>query len=220
MNKMQLRRVALAVAGVAFAASSAFAQMGTSNSAPGNGTGVGGPGGVTAPRAASGTHAGDRVARADAGFLKQAAQNGHMEIEGSKLALEKATDPQVKQFAQQMIDDHTKMHGELTTLAGTKGVELPKEPSIAQRAALKLLSTADGGNFDRRYADVVGVKAHEDTLKMFQKAAREAKDPQVKALAEKSVPALDHHLKMARDLRDHTRATKKQAEAAKERNGK
>src|SRR5690606_34856418 len=121
-----------------------------------------------------------KLSRADAGFLKQAAQNGHAEIEGSKLALSKGTHPQVKAFAQMMVDDHAKADSALKTLAASKGVDVPAEPSLAQKAKLKLLSTRDGANFDHHYAESIGVAAHEDTVRLFKKAAAEAEDADVK----------------------------------------
>jgi putative membrane protein len=47
----------------------------------------------------------------------------------------------------------------------------------------------------------MGVSAHEDALRLFQKAARDAKDPDVKAFAAKALPTLAHHLQMAHDLK-------------------
>jgi|GEM_PF-643459 len=151
--------------------------------------------------AASAASAATKLRPADANFLKQAAEAGLMEVEAGKLAANKGVNTQVKGFAQQMVDDHTRMHAELRTLAGSKGVRLPIEPSLMQRGRLKLLSAADGGSFDRKFADAVGIKAHEGALKLFQKAATGASDPEVKAFAEKGVPALQHHLEMARELK-------------------
>lgn len=150
----------------------------------------------------------DRVARADAAFIKQAAQNGHAEVESSKLALTKASNAQVKTFAQQMVDDHTKANNELATLARSKGIEVPTEPSLAQKAKMKVLSVRDGDSFDRHYADAMGVKAHEDTIKLFRKASAEASDPDIKAFAIKTLPTLEHHLQMAKDLKAMTDKTK------------
>lgn len=154
--------------------------------------------------AASAKAEGGKLARADVAFLKQAAQNGLAEVEGSKLALTKAQNTQVKAFAQQMVDDHGKANEELKTLASAKGVDLPTEPSIAQKAKMKSLHTADGADFDRRYADSLGVAAHEDTVKLFQKASIGAADPQVKAFATKTLPTLQHHLQMAKDMKAAT----------------
>jgi putative membrane protein len=141
-----------------------------------------------------------QLARADRGFLEQAAQNGHAEIEASRLAVQKSGDPQVKRFAQTMIDEHTRMGQELQALARSKGMDVPQEPSMMQKARLKLLSTSDGDDFTRRYVDSFGLEAHRDTIKLFQEAARDAQDPEVKAFASRGMPALQRHLTMAGEL--------------------
>lgn len=141
------------------------------------------------------------LARGDATFLKDAARAGLTEIEGSKLAVSKATSPQVKAFADQMVTDHTKVAEQVKALAAAKNVELPTEPSVMQKAQLKLVDAAKGASFDERYASRIGVAAHEDTVKLFRKASTEAKDPEVKSLAAQTLPALEHHLKMAQDLK-------------------
>ncbi len=69
-----------------------------------------------------------------------------------------------------------------------------------QRGKLKMLSGADGEKFDKRYAEDFGVKAHEDTVKLFKNAAANAKDADVKAFAQKTLPKLEEHLAMARTM--------------------
>lgn len=165
--------------------------------------------GTTDTPAAAEANRAPKMARSDENFMKQAAQNGMAEVQSSQLALTKATDPKVKAFAQKMVDDHTKANDELKALAASKGIELPKEPSIAQKARMKLLDTADGANFDRRYAENMGVEAHEETLKMFRKASQGARDADIKALATKMVPALEQHLQMAQALHGEMKAQKK-----------
>jgi putative membrane protein len=141
-----------------------------------------------------------KLAREDRDFLEKAAHAGHTEVEGSKLALTKATSPEVKEFAQQMVDDHTKAADELKRLAEAKGVNLPTEPALAQKAKLKVLSARSGDGFDRDYAEEVGVKAHGDTVRLFQKAAQGAQDADVKSFAQKTLPTLQRHLQMAQAL--------------------
>jgi len=149
----------------------------------------------------------DALSHSDASFLKDAAEAGMYEVEGSKIALQKATDPQVKAFAQQMIDDHTKAGQEVAALASQKGVKLPDSPSMAQKAKLKTLEHWTQSGFDHHYADGVGVSAHKDAVKAFTKASTEAKDADVKALAAKTLPTLQHHLEMAQQLADATKKT-------------
>lgn len=148
------------------------------------------------------------LARGDKNFLEAAAHAGHTEVEGSKLAQTKAASGDVKSFADTMVKDHTKVGEELDQLAASKNVKVPKEPSITQKAKLKILGAYNGANFDKHYAKEIGVSAHEDTVKLFQKAVKEAKDPDVKAFAEKTLPGLEHHLEMARKLASTTGAEK------------
>lgn len=139
-------------------------------------------------------------ARSDAAFLKQAAQNGAAEIEASKLAQSKAQRPEVKAFADAMVADHTKVDQELKQLAASKKVELPNGPSVKQKAELKMIDAGDDAKFDDRYAKAFGVKAHEQTIKLFEEAAANATDGDVKAFAQKTLPALQHHLQMAKGI--------------------
>jgi putative membrane protein len=144
----------------------------------------------------------ERLAGADLRFLKQAARNGHAEVEAGKLAQSKATNAEVKTFAQHMIDEHTQFADELTKLAASKGVELPTGPSIPQRAKLKMLAAVSGSRFDRKFADQFGVKAHEETVELFRNATEKAKDPDVKAFAQKTLTGLERHLAMAKTMQD------------------
>jgi putative membrane protein len=142
----------------------------------------------------------DVMPYADSSFLKDVAQANHTEIEAAKLAQTKATSSDIKSFAKQMADDHMKAQEELQKLADTKGVKLPDGPSLMQKARLKLLESGDAAKFDQRYAENFGVKAHDDTVKMFEKEAAQAKDSDVKAFAEKMLPTLKHHQSMASTL--------------------
>jgi putative membrane protein len=142
-----------------------------------------------------------KPSKSDVAFLKQAAENGHAEVESGKLALQKAADDaQVRRFAQMMVDDHQKSGEELKALATSKGVEVPAEPSMAQRARIKMLSTADGADFSRRYIEGMGVEAHKETIELFQKAAKGADSADVKAFATKTLPTLQKHMAMAQEL--------------------
>ena len=140
------------------------------------------------------------VSMSDKRFMKNAAQAGMFEIEGSKLALSKAKSPEIKSFAENMIKDHTKASDELKALAAKKGVELPDKPSFLQRTSLKLMGTHDGAKFDESYAETIGVDAHESVIEDFTEAAKDADDADVKAFAGKTLPGLKQHYEMAKML--------------------
>ena len=148
--------------------------------------------------------AADRLSRADKAFLAVAAQSGQAEVEAGRLAGRRAADGGVKAFAAKMVEDHAKVGSELQQLAGTKGVKLPDKPSLVQRASVRSLGTLEGRKFDEYYSRDWGVKAHENTILAFRSAIDKAEDADVKAFAQKTLPALEQHLEMARALKRET----------------
>ncbi len=143
-----------------------------------------------------------KLAHADSAFIKDAAEAGNFEVEESQLALSRTSNAQVKSFAQQMVDDHTKAGQELAGLAQSKGVKVSDKPSMAQRAKIDLLKTHKDG-FDKNYAESQA-NAHDSVVKMFRKEASEGKDADVKAWAAKTLPTLEHHQQMAQELKTAT----------------
>lgn len=150
--------------------------------------------------------AADSLSHGDASFLKDAEQAGLFEIQAGKIALDKGQDPQVKTFAQQMIDDHTKANQDIETLAGQKGVKLPTAPSLSQKAKLTTLQHWTQSGFDHHYADDQ-LSAHKDAVKLATKNSTGAKDADVKGLATKMLPTLQHHQDMAQQLADATKSS-------------
>jgi putative membrane protein len=160
--------------------------------------------------ASFGAHAADaKLSHQDQSFLKDAAEGGNAEVEASKVALAQSGSGDVKTFAQQMVDDHGKAGGELKGLADQKGVKVSDTPSTVKKAEIKVLSERKGSSFDQHYADSIGVKAHQDTIKLFQKEVDKGSDPDVKAWAQKTLPALQHHLELAQQLKAKTDAEPK-----------
>lgn len=140
------------------------------------------------------------LAERDRAFLEQAAQNGHAEVSAAHLALTKARHPQVREFAQRMLDDHTRVGQELETLATSRSFATPKEPSVRQKSKEMVIATVGDDSFDRRYLNQMGIEAHESAVALFEKAGRESRDPEVKAFVSKHLPGLRQHLQAARDL--------------------
>jgi len=150
-----------------------------------------------------------KLSHQDKSFLKDAAEGGNAEVSGSQVALAQSSSADVKTFAQMMVDDHGKAGAELKGLAGQKGVKVSDTPSIAKKTEIKLLSERKGSSFDQHYADSIGVKAHEDTIKLFQKEVDKGSDADVKAWASKTLPTLQHHLEAAQALKAKTDAEPK-----------
>lgn len=143
----------------------------------------------------------------DQKFVTEAASGSLFEIEAGKLAVQKASKPEVKEFGQTMIDDHSKASQELKTLAASKNIQLPEQMSQKHRQDLEKLSKYSGADFDKNYMEMM-VKDHKKDVSEFRKQANDGKDPDLRAWASKKVAALEEHLTMAQDM---TRATETKA---------
>jgi Predicted outer membrane protein len=142
------------------------------------------------------------LSRGDQKFLKKAAENGMLEIQASQLAAQKAQHPEVKKFAEMMIKDHTEADKELKALAQSKGVELPTELKGGKKRQLNKLNDLEGPKFDEEYADEIAVDAHKEAVDLFEDAADDAEDADVKAFAAKLLPALKQHLELGERLEE------------------
>ena len=136
----------------------------------------------------------------DAAFLRQAVQQGLAEVAASKMALVKSRSPAVKSFADAVLADHARLHEQLQTLAAEADVELPAGLTLRQRLELRVLRDGADDKFDQRFADAFGVKAYERTVRLFEGAATDAKDPDVQAFAESALARLRERLDAAKDL--------------------
>lgn len=132
---------------------------------------------------------------------------GMLEVEASKLALERATTPAVKQFAQQMVDDHTRANEELKGLASQKNISLPVRLSDKSQKKLNDLREKSGKDFEDAYTDCM-VKDHKEAVDKFKKQAEKGDDAELKSWAAGKVAALEHHL-------DRAKATEKTVDEIK-----
>jgi putative membrane protein len=136
----------------------------------------------------------------DSKFFEKAASADMLEIESGRLAAQKATDPQLREFGQKMATDHAQAIAKLRALAARKGVALPAAMSDDQQKKLaKLREEKAGGHFDARFRDLM-VDSHEDAVSLFEETAKDSKDPDVKAFAAKMLPTLQQHEAAAKAL--------------------
>jgi predicted outer membrane protein len=137
-------------------------------------------------------------------FWTEAAQSSLAEVALSNAALQRAQSAEVRQFAQQMVTDHTAVNQELTQLVSTKGVTIPTAPTDKQQRSLDKLNGRSGADFDREYMKTM-VSDHEKAVKLFQRESERGTDAEAKAFAAKTLPSLQSHLTMARTMYETTR---------------
>jgi putative membrane protein len=137
----------------------------------------------------------------DTEFAVAAADGGMMEVQLGQLAQTNASSAAVKQFAQTMIDEHSKANEELKTLAQQKNITLPTSLSDKKKKKYDDLAEKRGEDFDKDYIDFM-VSDHKDDIDEFEKEADKGKDADVKTWASGKVPVLKHHLEMAQQTQD------------------
>jgi putative membrane protein len=124
-------------------------------------------------------------------FLIVASIGNLQEASAGQLAVQMAKKPEVKSFGQMMIKDHGLSEKELLELAKRRHIDLPAAATGGIQPD-PLLKNA-GANFDKMYIHNM-VSGHNNTVQTFQNYATTGKDPEVKAWAQKMLPALKMHL--------------------------
>lgn len=140
-------------------------------------------------------------------FWNDAAQAGMAEIMLGNLALQKSSNDEVKQFAQKIVDDHTAAGNELKSLASSKSMTLPTDVNAKQKATYDKLNALSGDEFDKEFIKVM-VKDHEKAVSLFKNQSEKGTDIDVKAFAAKTLPTLQGHLDMAKQMNDKMKSMK------------
>lgn len=135
----------------------------------------------------------------DQEFVLAAADGGMLEVKLGELATKNATMPKCKDYAKMMIKDHTEVNGELIALARKKQITIPEELSTAKQQVYDSLAATTGEQFDMLYMNMM-IASHEETIGLFQAESSGGQDPDFKKWANSKIPALKHHLEMAKAL--------------------
>ena len=141
----------------------------------------------------SGSARGEKVDKDDADFARAAASGG-------KIAQERASNPQVKEFGRRMQTDHSKANDELKKIAAKKDIKLPSRLEGKQKATVDKLSKLKGEEFDRAYMAIM-VDDHKEDIEKFQRQAEKGEDPDLRKFAKEQLPILKKHLELAERTR-------------------
>jgi putative membrane protein len=136
------------------------------------------------------------VPSADRTFATKAAQGGLAEVTLGQLAEQKGASPQIKQFGERMVTDHSQANQELQQIAQQENLSLPKQLDSKDRATEQRLRGMNGTAFDSAYSQDM-VADHKQDIADFRKEAQSGQDPALKGFAQKYLPVLEQHLQMA-----------------------
>lgn len=144
--------------------------------------------------------AGDMTPNQRSAYVEMAAASDLFEIQSSQLAVSRAQNPEIRAFAQMLVEHHTATTQQLTAAATAAGT--PPSPSLMpmQAEMIGQLQGANGAAFDRMYMRQQ-VPAHQMALALHQNYARSGDTPSLRAVASAAVPVVSQHLDRARQLR-------------------
>jgi predicted outer membrane protein len=134
----------------------------------------------------------ERAASDPKSFIKHAGEGGIAEVQLGQLAAERAQSPEVKQFAQKLVQDHTQANQQLQQIAQQKSVELSREVTGKNKEALDKFRSLSGQEFDREFLKHQA-KHHEKDIRTFEQVANTSTDQEVKQFAQQVLPVLRQH---------------------------
>jgi putative membrane protein len=135
----------------------------------------------------------------DSMFMTHAAADGMAEMQMGQMALQKSSDPKVKELAQRIVDDHTAANAKLRLLAQQKQVTLPTAPMKDAQDKAATINSMDGTKFDQAWTTAM-VDDHQKAVKLFSDETTQTQDAEVKTFAQATLPTLKSHLEMAQQL--------------------
>lgn len=135
----------------------------------------------------------------DREFAKKAAAGGVAEVKLGQLAIDKATSDTVKNFGKRMMDDHRKANEQLKRTVARENIELPSEMNEHDQDVYNRLSQLSGAEFDKAYARDM-VSDHKQDIAAFKTESDSGKDQAIKDFAFRTLPTLEEHMKLAREM--------------------
>lgn len=132
-------------------------------------------------------------------FVVNVPSSNAFEIQSSELALQMGSSREVKTFAQQMIDDHTKAGAAFKAAVEKAGMTVPGDSLNERHQAMLDTLKQRSTDFDQAYMQAQ-LQAHREAVDMFTIYAEGGDNASIKAFAEKTLPTLKQHLAMVEQM--------------------
>jgi putative membrane protein len=136
--------------------------------------------------------------------IRTAAETSMSQVDLGKLAEQRSQNAEVKKFAQQMVEEHSKLTEQLRQLGSSEHINLPT--SVARRDAdtHRQLQKESGVGFDKNYMQQV-VSELEKSVGEFKRGASATNKLALKEFYERNQPTLESELQQAKQLSAHAR---------------
>lgn len=135
----------------------------------------------------------------DRQFARDAAIAGLSNVELGKLAAEKASSDDVRQFGKQLLDDQTKTNDRLKQVANKENISIPDALDSKHKSAIDKVAKLSGAEFDKAFLKQQ-LKEQEAQVRDFSDEAQRGTDPNVKTFAAGALPDLQQQLEAAKNL--------------------
>ena len=137
-------------------------------------------------------------------FVNDVVAGNTAEIELSRIASERATNPEVKQFAQMMVREHTTAGNELKQVLTQHNMQVRDVMDEKHRDMAQELGRKNGSEFDHEYMAAM-VEDHKEMEDLLESRANETPNNQplenaVNQFAAKTLPVVKHHLELSEQL--------------------
>lgn len=132
-------------------------------------------------------------------FVQDAGLGNQFEMTTSQIALEKSRDPNVRRFAQMMLNDHHQAEIGLARAAAPAGVDTHFMFDSAHQAKIDELQGLSGQAFDEDYWDMQR-DAHAAAVAALGDYATTGSNPALRAWARETLPVVVHHQHMIADI--------------------
>jgi len=180
------------------------------------------------PEAGTAGTAGAGVSNGDKNFVNDQLSDGMAEVELAKVAKDHASNADVKQFAQMMIDDHTKAGDQLKQIASSNSIPVDAKIDDKHQSLMDKLAKLNGSDFDKEYMSAM-IDDHQDAVSDLRSRVDEkrsasdrltGKNPEnpaavkpeqsdnrvtmsVNEWAANTLPTIEQHLDRAKEIKDN-----------------
>lgn len=132
------------------------------------------------------------VEKVDVDFITGAMRCSLAGIELGKLARQKGNNKRVKRFGMIMISGYAKINNKVKGIASARNISLPTIPAADRLNEISILSKKSGNEFDKAYISNM-IADYKKEIPVFEDAAKNCADAEVKSLAVKTLPLLHAH---------------------------
>lgn len=134
-------------------------------------------------------------------FVAEMTSSNMLEAELGRLASSKATNPQIQQLGQLLLNHHKQLNTQLKQIADLKNLITPTSLKDDHQDAYTSIMEKSGAEFDKAYLDAT-VENHKETIDQFTEMSEQGQDTEIKNFATKALPTLKAHLTQAETLQD------------------